>query len=166
MYTITRQIGIDAAHRVPDHKSKCFNVHGHRYTIEATCVSRNLHASGEQTGMVLDFSFLKEEMMQMIHDPCDHATILYVDDPLLRTIAPEDLEFIRQEALQDGYTSRVLTKGWKLYVIDAVPTAENLAEHWFMMLRERITYRSSGVAQLQKIKVYETPNCFAEYSGG
>ena len=35
-FEITREIGLDAAHRVPDHASKCFHIHGHRYTVFAT----------------------------------------------------------------------------------------------------------------------------------
>ena len=31
---ITKEIEIDAAHRVPNHKSKCRTFHGHRYRIE------------------------------------------------------------------------------------------------------------------------------------
>ena len=31
---ITKQIEIDMGHRVPNHKSKCRNLHGHRYKIE------------------------------------------------------------------------------------------------------------------------------------
>ena len=34
---LTRRIGIDMGHRVPDHGSKCRNPHGHRYEILATC---------------------------------------------------------------------------------------------------------------------------------
>ena len=60
---ITREIGIDMAHRVTHHGSKCKNIHGHRYTIHAM-VKGPLFESGEQQGMVLDFGFLKEEMMK------------------------------------------------------------------------------------------------------
>ncbi len=55
-YSVTRRISIDAAHRVSTHGSKCRNLHGHRYMIEATCVARAglLHEDGEQTDMVAD----------------------------------------------------------------------------------------------------------------
>ena len=36
-FIVRRQIGIDAGHRVMTHGSKCRNMHGHRYTIEAHC---------------------------------------------------------------------------------------------------------------------------------
>ena len=58
-HLIRRRIEIDAGHRVPHHASKCCNLHGHRYVIEALC-NGPLAEAGEQTGMVLDFGFLKE----------------------------------------------------------------------------------------------------------
>ena len=36
MLTITRKLEFDAGHRIPDHKSQCRNLHGHRYTLEIT----------------------------------------------------------------------------------------------------------------------------------
>ena len=63
LYTVARQIGIDAGHRIQTHGSKCRHLHGHRYLIEAVCEAGHLHQGGEQTDMVLDFGFLKEEMM-------------------------------------------------------------------------------------------------------
>ncbi|RZM10640.1 MAG: 6-carboxytetrahydropterin synthase, partial [Sphingomonas sp.] len=61
-----------------DHGSKCHNLHGHRYRIEAWCRGP-LFAAGEQTGMVLDFGFLKDEMMRTIDARFDHAFMLCVD---------------------------------------------------------------------------------------
>ncbi len=63
MYTMSREIGIDAGHRVPTHGSKCKNLHGHRYTIQAICKAGFLQSEGEQKAMVIDFGFLKEEML-------------------------------------------------------------------------------------------------------
>jgi 6-pyruvoyltetrahydropterin/6-carboxytetrahydropterin synthase len=147
-YTCTRRIEIDAAHRVPDHKSKCFNVHGHRYVIEAT-MSGMVIDEGSQTGMVMDFAFLKDLMMKVIHGPCDHATIFYNEDPLYRRLPVMD--------------------GWKFYLMDEVPTAENLAARWYKLLRVAIQdywrdYEPTRLApSLLRVRVYETPNCWADY---
>ena len=56
-HLISREISIDAGHRVTEHTSKCRNLHGHRYTIQAWC-SGPLFSEGEQGGMVLDFGFI------------------------------------------------------------------------------------------------------------
>src|SRR4051812_9687285 len=81
-HTATREIGIDMGHRVTNHGSKCRNVHGHRYTIEAT-ITGDLIPDGASEGMVMDFSFLKEEMMREIDEYCDHALCLWVKDPIV-----------------------------------------------------------------------------------
>ncbi len=138
---ITREIGIDAAHRVPDHGSKCRHVHGHRYTVQATCAG-TLQTVGAQTGMVLDFGFLKDEMMSVIDEPCDHAMLVWCEDPLL-------------DRFQDCCG--------KLCIIPYVPTAENLARYWFDLLEPRVDSRTRGLARLARLRVYETPNCWADY---
>ncbi|RDS98986.1 6-carboxytetrahydropterin synthase QueD, partial [Burkholderia contaminans] len=33
---ITRKLEFDAGHRIPDHRSQCRNLHGHRYVLEVT----------------------------------------------------------------------------------------------------------------------------------
>ena len=95
-FIVRRQIGIDAGHRVMTHGSKCRNMHGHRYTIEAHCQTdtNKLHNTGEQTDMVIDFSFLKDEMMTHIDEPCDHGFIISVqDEQLLKMFAPKNIIF-------------------------------------------------------------------------
>lgn len=147
-FRITREIGIDAGHRVPNHHSKCKNIHGHRYTIQAT-VEGELAESGSVEGMAggMDFGFIKEEMMKEIDEPCDHGLILWEQDPF------------RVPFLKDKFET-------KLYLIDAIPTAENLAKHWFLKLEPKIQYCSAGKASLVKLRVYETPNCWADYEPG
>ncbi len=168
-YTISREIGIDAGHRVPTHGSKCRNLHGHRYKIQAICESTVLHGSGAQKDMTLDFGFLKEEMMVEIDKPCDHGLILWWGDPLLETLVPDESTFdgACSTAGQVGYCSLsepLLIKGvGKVYIIPQVPTAEVLAKHWFYRLKPRVSERSGGLATLVRVKVWETPNCWAEY---
>lgn len=163
-HTIQREIGIDAGHRVPDHGSKCKNLHGHRYTIRAYCEGP-LFKLGEQTGMVLDFGFLKEEMMTEIDKPCDHGLILWIDDPLLELFAHEKLIACARRYIEaDGYSSVGHGDGYsKIYVVPFVPTAENLARHWYARLAPRVRERSAERATLLKVRVEETPNCWAEY---
>jgi 6-pyruvoyltetrahydropterin/6-carboxytetrahydropterin synthase len=172
-FTVTRQIGIDAGHRVMTHGSKCRHIHGHRYTIEATCQAREarLHDAGEQTDMVIDFSFLKDEMMRHIDEPCDHGFIASSSDlELLQMFCPSGGQFdewhqsIMTEVDQTGYCTTIDTKiATKLYVLGNQTTAECLAAHWFHRLCEPIQRRSEGVATLVRVRVWETPNCHADY---
>lgn len=170
MYTISREIGIDAGHRVPTHGSKCRHLHGHRYTIQAICESGTLHESGEQRDMVVDFGFLKEEMMSVIDEPCDHGLILWIGDPLLETFIPDEdnCNTAAGWVHRDGWCT--VANSWtldgvdKLYIIPDIPTAEVLARHWFYRLQEQVSLRSSRLATLQAVKVLETPNCWATYT--
>lgn len=170
-FTVTRQIAIDAGHRVMTHGSKCRHLHGHRYTIEATCVAGHLQARGEQSDMVLDFGFLKEEMLAAIDAPCDHGFLAYVEDAeLLAMFRPEEADAtawlapIRAAVARDGYCLTSDTRmGTKLYVIDVNPTAEQLCRHWFHRLQPVVAARSGGLAQLREVVVWETPHCRAGY---
>lgn len=162
-FDTTRLIGIDAAHRVPEHGSGCRNLHGHRYTIEATC-SGSLAREGEQKGMTLDFKFLKEIMMEVIHDPCDHGMILRYDDEILLHLAPATAEEARHAfAGKNDHWIDTTHPGLKLYIVPFTPTAENLAQHWYTRMYDHIVKRSESRAFLSHVVVRETPNCIATY---
>lgn len=179
LYKITRSIGIDAGHRVPTHGSKCANLHGHRYTIEAVCEATNtLQQEGVQKDMVLDFGFLKDIMMQQIDRLCDHGFILHVEDPWahkllhyednierrkmwneflskLRPLAPSVTDYYFQHGNR-GNPSKVL-------VVPFIPTAEKLAEFWYYLMRKDVQTQSEGHADLHSVIVHETPNCYATF---
>ncbi|KKL86524.1 hypothetical protein LCGC14_1943850 [marine sediment metagenome] len=169
VYTISREIGIDAGHRVPTHGSKCKNLHGHRYTIQAICESEDLHEEGEQKDMTLDFGFLKQEMMDVIDLCCDHGVMLWSGDPLLEVLIPNEeqcnkvADFVHQNGWCDVSREWTLSGIGKLYVISVIPTAEALAKHWFERLEKRVAERSNNLAWLAKVQVWETPNCWAAY---
>ena len=164
-YLIERHIEIDAGHRVTYHGSKCRNLHGHRYKILAVCRG-SLVLSGAEQGMVMDFEFLKEEMMQAIHHLCDHAMILWAQDDLAHRFLNDPARMeneVRPALIQKGFYHTDQSLVGALYLMDAVPTAENLAAHWFHRLQPRIKIRTKEKAQLLQIKVFETPNCAAVY---
>ncbi len=167
MYTMSREIGIDAGHRVPTHGSKCRHLHGHRYTIQAICRSEALQDTGEQTAMVLDFGFLKEEMMANIDLDCDHGLILYAGDELVEQFINDDYLYHAIDIMKRvGFVNipAEYASVGKMYLIPDIPTAEVLAKHWFYRLQGRVSERSSRLATLVAVKVWETPNCWAVYS--
>ncbi len=58
---ITRRLEFDAGHRIPDHKSQCRHLHGHRYAIEITLSGDIINKAGDAAnGMVMDFSQVKD----------------------------------------------------------------------------------------------------------
>jgi len=168
MNRITAQIGIDMAHRVPDHGSKCRNLHGHRYLIIATAEG-DLASRGEEKGMVMDFGFLKELMMSEIDERCDHGLCLYVHDPAAAHILGAQYRGACSIVEADGDASILNPPdanpfgAGKILLMCEVPTAENLAALWFYWLAEPVKVRSGGRARLVSIKIWETPNFSAEY---
>lgn len=169
-HLITREIGIDMGHRVTHHGSKCRNLHGHRYTIQATCAGP-LFTEGEQQGMVLDFGFLKDEMMNVIDARCDHGMCLWMEDPFVQVLLDEGVAAdARTIIAEQGFmlfnaSHEEHNTGGKYYIVPFVPTAENLARHWFQQLAHRVKARTNDQAELVNVKVWETPNCTAEYPG-
>lgn len=106
---ITREIGIDAGHRVPDHRSKCKSPHGHRYRVQLE-VSGLVQGSGAENGMVKDFSILKQVMMEYIDEPFDHAFIISQYDKMM-------LQAYGYKNIQDDFgKNRVLPSDLQLFV--------------------------------------------------
>ncbi len=109
----------------------------------------------------MDFGFLKEEMMAIIDADCDHSLILWEKDPLL----PKMLKLGAYVGLINNKSFEImssdLTHCGKIYIMDQVPTAENLAYHWGYRLLQRVMDRSNDQARLIILGVGETPNCWA-----
>lgn len=144
MLTITRKLEFDAGHRIPDHKSQCRNLHGHRYTLEITLTGDIIQEEGSSdNGMIMDFSDVKALAKQHLVDVWDHAFLAYAKDTAVR----EFLESI---------------PGHKTVIIDSIPTVENLARTAFNILRAAYKDRYGTGLHLHKVVLHETPNCWAE----
>ncbi|GGC02384.1 6-carboxytetrahydropterin synthase QueD [Oxalicibacterium flavum] len=148
MLTITRKLEFDAGHRIPDHKSQCRNLHGHRYTLEITLVGEVIDVEGSSdNGMIMDFSDIKTLARQHLVDVWDHAFLVYEKDEKVR----EFLESI---------------PGHKTVVIKRIPTVENLAQTAFEILNAAYVDRYGTGLRLHKLVLHETPNCWAEITAG
>ncbi len=158
---ITREIGIDMGHRVTNHGGKCKNLHGHRYRVEATLSAPTVMDAGESEGMVMDFGFIKQLMMDVIDGFCDHGMCLWVKDPeLIHALGPMAESYVK-EVNEKGYLGCSWAWG-KLYIVDFVPTAENLAAHWAYRLIHGVDSAiGSNGGRMHSVKVWETPNCSA-----
>ncbi|SDH67234.1 6-carboxytetrahydropterin synthase QueD [Propionivibrio dicarboxylicus] len=141
---ITRRLEFDAGHRIPDHKSQCRHLHGHRYAIEITLGGDIIQQAGNAAnGMVMDFSEVKALAKTHLVDLWDHAFLAFAGDTAI-------VEFLGS------------LPGHKTVILDCVPTAENLAEKAFAILDA--VYRDSfgNHLHLERIRLYETPNCWAD----
>jgi len=144
MLTITRKLEFDAGHRIPDHKSQCRNLHGHRYTLEITLVGEVIDQEGNSdNGMIMDFSDVKTLAKQHLIDVWDHAFLVYEKDVKVRAFL---------ESLP----------GHKTVVIARIPTVENLAQTAFDILKPVYHDRYGTGLRLHKLVLHETPNCWAE----
>lgn len=144
MLTITRKLEFDAGHRIPDHKSQCRNLHGHRYTLEITLVGQVIAEEGSSdNGMIMDFSDVKALAKQHLVDVWDHAFLAYAKDESV-------LDFLQS------------LPGHKTVIIDRIPTVENLAQTAFDILKEVYRDRYGTGLRLHKLVLHETPNCWAE----
>lgn len=141
---ITRRLEFDAGHRIPDHQSQCRNLHGHRYAIEITLTGEVVVAMGSPVnGMVMDFSEVKAIAKENLIDLWDHAFLAW-----------------RSDAEVVGFLASL--PNHKTVLFDAVPTAENLAVAAFMILDPLYRNRYGIQLELTRVRLYETPNCWAD----
>lgn len=129
-------LSFDSAHRIIEHKGSCKMLHGHRYTVELTFETEKL----DEMDMVVDFSTIKREFKGWLDENWDHNTILNIKDKELGTKIA-------------GVT------GQQIYYMGTNPTVESMAYH---LLHDVCPIIFQGYqAKCVKIKLYETPNCYA-----
>lgn len=135
-YGVSIRIQFDAAHRLYGYTGKCHNLHGHTYfaTVDVTC------ADLIPPGFVIDFSVLKGIVKKWINDHWDHATILWVEDPLAKVL--------RDQGIRTFLTTRE-------------PTAEYMAECLFMNIDQLLP--EAETATVTRVSIMETPTSTAIY---
>ena len=131
-YKVTRVIDFCYGHRLMNYEGECRHLHGHNGRIEVDIEADET----DYRGMVVDFADIRDVVKTWIDDNLDHRMILNRDDPLVA----------------------VLTElGEAHYVIDANPTAENIAAHIHEMT-------SSDSLYISEIRLWETPNSYATFT--
>lgn len=144
---ITRRLEFDSGHRIPNHASQCRHLHGHRYAIEVTLSGPVVATAGAaDEGMVIDFSAVKAIAQQHVVEPWDHAFLAWRQDKAVT-------------AFLDGIP------GHKTVLFDAPPTAEHLAQTAFAILDTAYRREYGGKLRLERVRLYETPNCWADALG-
>ena len=141
---ITRRLEFDAGHRIPDHKSQCRHLHGHRYAIEITLSGSVIDKAGDAAnGMVMDFSQVKDLAKTHLVDLWDHASLAYAGDTAI-------VDFLQS------------IPGHKTVILDRVPTAENLSRLAFEILDGVYRDTYGNHLRLEQVRLYETPNCWSD----
>jgi len=141
---ITRRLEFDAGHRIPNHTSQCRHLHGHRYAIEITLSGDIITDEGQsEQGMVMDFSDVKRIANEKLVDAWDHAFLVYRGDRVVSDFLASLPEH-------------------KTVILDAIPTAENLAQIAFGILDPAYRDTYGNHLRLERVRLYETPNNWAD----
>ncbi|GAB6165738.1 6-pyruvoyl tetrahydropterin synthase family protein [Thermostilla marina] len=131
MYHVSREIEFCYGHRLLNYPGKCRHLHGHNGRLIVSFAGGGL----DDLGMVLDFGTIKQIVGKWIDENLDHKMILCRDDPLIPHL----------EQLQEEF-----------FVIDANPTAENIAKLVY-------DYAKQQGLPVVGVKLWETPRCSATY---
>ncbi len=138
--TCTRALEFDAGHRLVGHKSKCANIHGHRYRLEVTCIGKP-----DKIGVIIDFAEVKGRVGRWLEDHLDHGMLVRKDDAAI-------IELCKSQ-------------NWRMYILDENPTAENLAVYLLGRVQHLLKDLAPQIT-VQKVRLYETPNCWADATVG
>jgi 6-pyruvoyltetrahydropterin/6-carboxytetrahydropterin synthase len=141
---ITTRLEFDAGHRIPDHKSQCRNLHGHRYALEITLSGDIINQEKtSENGMVMDFSDVKRIARDSVVDVWDHAFLVYKNDVGV-------LNFLKS------------LPNHKTVIFPSVPTAENMAAEAFRILKNQYKDTYGNHLKLERVRLFETPNSWAD----
>ena len=138
MYYLTSEAAFDGAHFLSGYEGKCSNLHGHRWRVVLKIKAEDLQKEGQQRGMVVDFSDVKNALKTET-DYFDHSFIYEKD-----TLKPATVAALKEE-------------NFLMRVVDFRPTAENFSKYFY----DKFTGYGFKVAE---VTVYETPNNYASYS--
>jgi len=159
MPTATRRLEFDAGHRVLKHESKCKHLHGHRYVAEITV--NNPSDGLDEKGRVIDFGVLKTIVGAWIDENWDHNLLLHPQDPVAQLWKIPHLD----SELKSMLGGQCIFGGKKPFIFPegTNPTAENIAIQLFYVAQELLNNAGHSKIRVLKIRVYETPNCWADH---
>jgi 6-pyruvoyltetrahydropterin/6-carboxytetrahydropterin synthase len=131
MFTVSRELNFCYGHRLLGYEGKCRHLHGHNGRVQIKFEAARL----DERGMVLDFSEIKRVIHGWMDAALDHRMILHRDDPAVPVLE---------------------TLGEPMYLMDANPTAENIAR----LIHD---YASEQGFPVVEVRLWETPHCVASY---
>jgi 6-pyruvoyltetrahydropterin/6-carboxytetrahydropterin synthase len=104
------------------------------------------HPGKADDGMVLDFGDIKRLTNQHVVELWDHAFLVAKEDEVL-------VSFLNS------------LPNHKTVIMEHVPTVENLANTAFAILQPIFQQAFGGHLVLTALRLYETPNCWADVNG-
>jgi len=131
MFQVTRELRFCYGHRLLQYDGKCRYLHGHNGRALITLAAASL----DPLGMVVDFSEIKRVVGGWIDSHLDHRMILHRSDPLLSVLQ---------------------TQGEPVFLLDANPTAEAIAQLIY-------DYTASQGFPVVEVRLWETEDSCAVY---
>jgi len=129
---IAKEFKWEMGHRLPFHKGKCKNLHGHSYKLMV-----EFEGTLNEKGMVLDYYDVKE-IVGPIVDNLDHSVMVFNEDKELIEVL---------EKLNSRYVE-----------VPFHTTAENMCSYFLEKIQEsNLPYNITGIC----VWVYETENTYA-----
>ncbi len=132
---IAKEFHWEMGHRLPFHKGKCVNLHGHTYRLQVI-----VSGTEDEHGLVIDFYDLKRIINPVI-EKLDHSFM----------VSTKDTDLVR---LFKGFETKIV-------LVDFHSTVENIAKY---LLQEISSAGLPGNIDEVAVRVYETTDSYAEAS--
>ena len=85
--SLTKRFTFNSAHKLPNHREKCKNLHGHTYFLEVTIRG----AINNKTGMIMDFGDIEKTVNESVIKKIDHR---YINDIIKIPTAENIIQWI------------------------------------------------------------------------
>lgn len=139
---LTRQFRFEAAHALWGHDGACRSIHGHSYLLEVTVAGHpEANPAHPKSGMVIDFSKLKDIVHNQVIHPFDHGLLMQEDAPFVKEMNDRQQVF------------------GKLILLPYQPTCENMLSD----IAERLQKALPEEVSLHSLKLHETGTSCAEW---
>ena len=153
VYRVCKRFTVESGHMLSKHPGRCRFPHGHTRTIEVVVASDRLDARD----MVVDFKALKlavrDHLMRY-----DHALAIHRDDPLLPALRGTHPEAVLQFEDRDPTTEAMAEEVFAF--------VEGVLARGFEGEADGVAYRiPPGATRLERVRVWETPDSWAEVGG-
>ena len=130
---VAKEFMWEMGHRLPFHKGKCKNLHGHTYKLIL-----EIEGEPDESGMVIDYYDVFKVVNPVIEN-LDHAFMAW----------REDKELIDALRKLDS----------KVVIVDFHSTAENICKYLLKLIKDE---KLPGKINALTARVYETPDSYAE----
>ena len=133
---IAKEFRWEMGHRLPDHPGLCRNIHGHSYKMVV-----ELEGEVLRNGMIIDFYDLGLIVKPLI-EKLDHAFLVNRNDRKV-------YDFLKSNKM-------------KMVTVDYSATVENICSDMLGRIVKEIKSRKIVNITGLSLKIYETPNSFAQ----